>query len=132
MCEHKITDYLKDGTEGVVGKIMGEDLNENVVLHRDDAGRSMRSRSSAAQARCSIWNASRLKGCRSAYLLPSTRRPAEVRLTEAPALERRLSDLVNRAYGLTPEDVDLLWSTAPSPCPDPKKGAIEDDVSRDW
>ncbi len=30
--------HLKVGTEGVVGEIMGEDLNENVVLHRDDAG----------------------------------------------------------------------------------------------
>ncbi len=32
---------------------------------------------------------------------------------EAAKLERRLSDLVNWSYGLTPEDVDLLWSTAP-------------------
>lgn len=30
--------HLKEGAEGVVGEIMGEDLNENVVLHRDDAG----------------------------------------------------------------------------------------------
>ncbi|MGB3683120.1 MAG: DUF2283 domain-containing protein [Rubrobacteraceae bacterium] len=30
--------HLKDGSEGVVGEVMGEDLNENVVLHRDDAG----------------------------------------------------------------------------------------------
>lgn len=30
--------HLKDGAEGVVGAFMGEDLNENVVLHRDDAG----------------------------------------------------------------------------------------------
>jgi len=30
--------HLRDGAEGVVGEIMGEDLNENVVLHRDDAG----------------------------------------------------------------------------------------------
>lgn len=29
---------LRDGDGGVVGEIMGEDLNENVVLHRDDAG----------------------------------------------------------------------------------------------
>ena len=33
-----VTIHLKDGAEGVVGEIMGEDLNENVVLHRDDAG----------------------------------------------------------------------------------------------
>ena len=30
--------HLKDGVEGVVGEIMGEDLNENVVLHRDAVG----------------------------------------------------------------------------------------------
>jgi uncharacterized protein YuzE len=30
--------HLKDGADGVIGEIMGEDLNENVVLHRDDAG----------------------------------------------------------------------------------------------
>ena len=31
--------HLREGDEGVVGEIMGEDLNENVVLHRDDAGK---------------------------------------------------------------------------------------------
>lgn len=36
---------------------------------------------------------------------------------EAARLERRLSDLVNEAYGLTPEEVDLLWSTAPPRMP---------------
>ena len=36
---------------------------------------------------------------------------------EAASLERRLSDLVNEAYGLTPEEVDLLWSTAPPRMP---------------
>ncbi|CAN5840433.1 hypothetical protein BH23ACT11_BH23ACT11_13220 [soil metagenome] len=30
--------HLKDSADGVVGEIMGEDLNDNVVLHRDDAG----------------------------------------------------------------------------------------------
>jgi uncharacterized protein YuzE len=29
---------LRSGESGVTGEIMGEDLNENVVLHRDDAG----------------------------------------------------------------------------------------------
>lgn len=29
---------LLTGSAGVVGEVMGEDLNENVVLHRDDAG----------------------------------------------------------------------------------------------
>ena len=30
--------HLKDSAESAVGEIMGEDVNENVVLHRDDAG----------------------------------------------------------------------------------------------
>lgn len=29
---------LRTGEASVVGEIMGEDLNENVVLHRDDVG----------------------------------------------------------------------------------------------
>jgi hypothetical protein len=32
---------------------------------------------------------------------------------EALQLERQLSDLVNEAYGLTPEEVALLWESAP-------------------
>ncbi len=32
-------------------------------------------------------------------------------------LERRLSKLVNSAYGLSPEDVELLWATAPPRMP---------------
>lgn len=37
----------------------------------------------------------------------------QARKTEALMLENRLSDLVNQAYGLTPEEVDLMWKTAP-------------------
>jgi hypothetical protein len=36
---------------------------------------------------------------------------------EAGQLERRVSDLVNAAYGLTPAEVDLLWATAPPRTP---------------
>jgi hypothetical protein len=35
------------------------------------------------------------------------------------ALERRISDLVNEAYGLTPEEVALMWETAPPRMPIP-------------
>ncbi len=41
----------------------------------------------------------------------------QTRKAEALQLERRLSDLVNQAYGLTPEDVDLMWKTAPPRMP---------------
>ena len=36
---------------------------------------------------------------------------------EAQRHERRLAELVNAAYGLTPADVDLLWRTAPPRMP---------------
>jgi hypothetical protein len=37
--------------------------------------------------------------------------------TESEQLERRLSDLVNETYGLTPGEVALLWETAPPRMP---------------
>jgi hypothetical protein len=37
--------------------------------------------------------------------------------TEAEILERRLSELINTTYGLTPEEVALLWETAPPRMP---------------
>jgi hypothetical protein len=43
--------------------------------------------------------------------------PARRAADEALALERKLSDLVNAAYGLTPEDVALMWKTAPPRMP---------------
>jgi hypothetical protein len=39
--------------------------------------------------------------------------------TEALLLERKLSDLVNAAYGLTVEEIALLWATAPPRMPLP-------------
>jgi hypothetical protein len=43
--------------------------------------------------------------------------PAQALAREALALERRISDLVNAAYGLTPEEVALMWGTAPPRMP---------------
>jgi hypothetical protein len=43
--------------------------------------------------------------------------PARTAAMQALALERQLSDLVNTAYGLTPEDVKLMWETAPPRMP---------------
>ena len=36
---------------------------------------------------------------------------------EGLTLEHRISDLVNQAYGLTPEEIDLMWKTAPPRMP---------------
>jgi hypothetical protein len=43
--------------------------------------------------------------------------PARGAAAEALALERRLSELVNAAYGLTPDEVKLMWDTAPPRMP---------------
>ena len=39
------------------------------------------------------------------------------RKNEALKLEQRLSDLINQAYQLTPEEIDLMWKTAPPRMP---------------
>jgi len=38
---------------------------------------------------------------------------------EAIVLERKRSDLINAAYGLTPEEIELLWTNAPPRMPLP-------------
>lgn len=43
--------------------------------------------------------------------------PARQQATEALHLERTLSDLINQAYGLTPEEVKLMWDTPPPRMP---------------
>jgi polyhydroxyalkanoate synthesis regulator phasin len=43
--------------------------------------------------------------------------PMQTRNREILQLEHQLSDLVNQAYGLTPEDIDLMWKTAPPRMP---------------
>ena len=43
--------------------------------------------------------------------------PARTLAAEALQLETRLSDLINQAYGLTPEEIALMWQTAPPRMP---------------
>ncbi|HEV2969253.1 MAG TPA: N-6 DNA methylase [Pirellulales bacterium] len=43
--------------------------------------------------------------------------PARALAAESLSLERQISDLVNEAYGLTPEEIALLWQTAPPRMP---------------
>ncbi|MGL6096950.1 MAG: Eco57I restriction-modification methylase domain-containing protein, partial [Fimbriiglobus sp.] len=45
--------------------------------------------------------------------------PLRATARESLGLERRVSDLVNAAYGLTPADVALMWQTAPPRMPIP-------------
>jgi hypothetical protein len=49
--------------------------------------------------------------------------PFQARRREALSLERRLSTLVNEAYGLTLEEEALLWNTAPPRMPFNSNGA---------
>ena len=43
--------------------------------------------------------------------------PIQARRRQARVMEKRLAEQVNRAYGLTPDEVELLWATAPPACP---------------
>jgi hypothetical protein len=54
-------------------------------------------------------------------------KPLQALAAEACELERHVADLVNAAYGLTPEEVALMWQTAPPRMP----GAIVVCPSRD-
>jgi hypothetical protein len=56
-----------------------------------------------------------LKSLRDEHARTTT--PARALLAEADQLERQLSDCVNEAYGLTPEEIDLMWATAPPRMP---------------
>jgi hypothetical protein len=47
----------------------------------------------------------------------ATVEPSRRAAAQALALERQLSDLVNAAYGLTAEEVALMWATAPPRMP---------------
>ena len=49
------------------------------------------------------------------------------------AIERKLSDLVNEAYGLTPEEVQLMWETAPPRMPYTQEGLapLDENVASD-
>ena len=44
-------------------------------------------------------------------------------MPEARRLEQRVAELVNAAYGLTPEEVALMWRTAPPRMPGEPPGA---------
>jgi hypothetical protein len=61
-----------------------------------------------------------VQGLRDEYT--RTLEPARTLATETLKLERALNDLVNQAYGLTPEEIALMWQTAPPrmPIPPPK------------
>ena len=60
-------------------------------------------------------SAAGLKALRDEY--ERTIQPAKELAREALTLEHRLSDLVNEAYGLAADEIDLIWQTAPPRMP---------------
>ncbi len=50
--------------------------------------------------------------------------PARSLAAEAMQLEYRLHDLVNAAYRLTPEEIRLMWDTAPPRMPIPRPASV--------
>ncbi len=58
--------------------------------------------------------------------------PARNAAASILALERKLSDLVNAAYGLTPDEVALMWRTAPPRMPLDSAEELRRLGSRTW
>ena len=69
----------------------------------------------AAMPRRASLSPQKLKDLRDAF--GDIAEPARTARTTALANERILSDIVIRAYGLTPEDISLMWRTAPPRMP---------------
>lgn len=90
----------------------GQKLSDFAALTGDEFVEEVRKRRPKGSGRLSPAG---LKELRAGYTDLAT--PVREGRAEAAKLEHRLSDLVNQAYSLTPEEVDLLWSTAPPRMP---------------
>ncbi len=90
----------------------GQKLSDFATLSGDEFVEEVRKRRPKGSGRLSPAG---LKELRAGYAELAT--PVREARAEAAKLEQRLSDLVNEAYDLTPEEVDLLWSTAPPRMP---------------
>ncbi|MGI9048055.1 MAG: hypothetical protein ACR2GU_01535, partial [Rubrobacteraceae bacterium] len=90
----------------------GQKLSDFAALTGDEFVEEVRKRRPKSAGRLSPAG---LKELRAGYTDLAT--PVREGRAEAAKLERRLSDLVNQAYSLTPEEVDLLCSTAPPRMP---------------
>jgi len=90
----------------------GQKLEDFAALDADAFVEEVRKRRPKGEGRLTP---GALRDLRSGYEEQAT--PVREARAEAARLERRLSDLVNEAYGLTPEEVNLLWKTAPPRMP---------------
>jgi len=94
-----------------VGK-PGQKLEDFVALDADAFVEEVRKRRPKDEGRLTPGS---LRDLRAAYEEGAV--PVREARAEAARLEKHLSNLVNTAYDLTPEEVDLLWSTAPPRMP---------------
>jgi hypothetical protein len=69
----------------------------------------------AAMPKSRKWSAAEIARLKEEYA--TTLVPASSASADILALERELSNLVNAAYGLTPDEVKLMWQTAPPRMP---------------
>lgn len=89
----------------------GRALAEPHKLDADDFVTAVRT----ALSKSHKWSAAEIGRLKQEYgdtLIPARKAAADIL-----ALERKLSDLVNAAYGLTPTEVALMWRTAPPRMP---------------
>lgn len=104
-----LLDWIK--TEMAVEK-PGNMLSDAASITSDDFLAEIRKRRPKGASKLGVGDVKRI---REAYneIVPDMRN----RNAEILKHEHRLSDLVNEAYGLTPEEIELMWKTAPPRMP---------------
>ncbi len=90
----------------------GQKLEAYAGLAADAFAAEVRQRRPKSQPRLNPAALAELKRVHESYALPERQRRAEM-----AKRERRLADLVNQAYGLSEEEVALMWRTAPPRMP---------------
>jgi hypothetical protein len=110
--QHVIAAWLK--TEMGIDK-PGEVLSDAAAVNVDEFTAQVRKRRPKSAGKLGVGD---VKAVQQAWndIVPAMRDRNAI----AEKLEARLSDLVNQAYGLTPEEIDLMWRTAPPRMPGKK------------
>jgi hypothetical protein len=90
----------------------GQKLEAFETLSRDDFVAEVGKRRPKTAGKLGTAEIERLRGIYDEHATPIQDHRRRVRV-----MERRLADLVDRAYGLTPDEVALVWATAPPRMP---------------
>jgi hypothetical protein len=110
---------IKSATAGIYDWLrhefgLGKSFRALESAHLDDADGFVAA-ARAAFPKTRKWSAAEIARLKQEYT--DTLSPAREAAADVLALERKLSDLVNAAYGLTPDEVALMWRTAPPRMP---------------